>query len=107
MDEVQTKPEQEPEALNEHTAAHLAELFGAFSDTSRVRIVSVLVNHEQNVGTIVKAVGLTKSAVSHHLRALRQLHLVQARKAGRQVYYRLDAHATGVFQYGLEHVRYG
>ena len=97
----------QPEALDEHTAAHLAELFGAFSDTSRVRIVSVLVNGEQSVSMIVKAVGLTKSAVSHHLRALRQLHLVQARKEGRQVFYTLDTHVAGVFQYGLEHIRHG
>jgi ArsR family transcriptional regulator len=104
MDKAATHPQ--TEALDEHTAAHLAELFSAFSDTSRVRIVSVLVAGEQNVGAIVQAVGLTKSAVSHHLRALRQMHLVQARKQGRQVFYRLDAHVAGVFQYGLDHVRH-
>ncbi len=97
----------ETQALNEHTAAHLAELFGAFGDTSRVRIVSVLIDGECNVTTIVKAVGLTKSAVSHHLRALRQLHLVRARKEGRQVYYTLDTHAASVFRHGLEHIRQG
>ena len=97
----------ESTALDEHLAAHLAELFGAFSDTSRVRIVSVLVQGEQNVGAIGHAVGMSKSAVSHHLRALRQLHLVQSRKNGRQVFYRLDAHVAGVFQYGLDHIRKG
>jgi len=43
-------------ALDEHTAAHVAELFGAFSDTSRVRIISVLVKGEQNVGALAQAV---------------------------------------------------
>ncbi len=42
-------------ALDEHTAAHVAELFGAFSDTSRVRIISVLVKGEQNVGALAQA----------------------------------------------------
>jgi ArsR family transcriptional regulator, lead/cadmium/zinc/bismuth-responsive transcriptional repressor len=97
----------EPQALDEHIAAHLAELFGAFGDTSRVRIVSVLLDGEQNVSAIVQAVGMTKSAVSHHLRALRHLHLVQARKQGRQVFYQLDTHVAGVFQYGLDHIRQG
>jgi len=94
-------------ALDEHAAAHVAELFGAFSDTSRVRIISVLVEGEQNVGTLAKMVGLSESAVSHHMRALRQMRLVQARKAGRQVFYRLDAHAASLFRYGLDHVRHG
>ena len=77
----------DPQALNEHTAAHLAELFGAFGDTSRVRIVSVLMDGECNVTTIVKAVGLTKSAVSHHLRVLRDRGVVRAERRGAYVYY--------------------
>jgi DNA-binding transcriptional ArsR family regulator len=97
---------QEPAALSEHTAAHLAELFGAFGDTSRVRIVSVLVHGETPVSAIVKAVGLTISAVSHHLRVLRQLHIVQVRREGRQIFYSLDAHVASVFQLGLEHVEH-
>ncbi len=93
-----------PTPLDEHTAAHVAELFSAFSDTSRVRIISILVNSEQNVGALAAAVGQSESAVSHHLRALRQLRLVQARKAGRQVFYTLDAHVVQLFRDGLDHV---
>jgi DNA-binding transcriptional ArsR family regulator len=94
-------------ALDEHIAAHVAELFGAFSDTSRVRIISVLVEGEQNVGTLAEMVGLSESAVSHHMRALRQMRLVQARKDGRQVFYSLDAHVANLFRHGLDHVRHG
>jgi len=94
-------------ALDEHTAAHVAELFGAFSDTSRVRIISVLAVGEQNVGALADTVGLSQSAVSHHMRALRQLRLVQTRKNGRQVFYTLDAHVAALFQSGLDHVRHG
>jgi DNA-binding transcriptional ArsR family regulator len=93
--------------LDEHIAAHVAELFGAFSDTSRVRIISVLTEGEQNVGALAQAVGLSESAVSHHMRALRQMRLVQARKDGRQVFYSLDAHIAKLFQYGLDYVQHG
>ncbi len=93
--------------LDEHTAAHVAELFGAFSDTSRVRIVSALVGGERNVGALAQTIGLSESAVSHHMRALRQMRLVQARKQGRQVFYTLDAHVVDLFQSGLDHVRHG
>jgi DNA-binding transcriptional ArsR family regulator len=96
-----------PLALDEHIAAHVAELFGAFSDTSRVRIISVLTEGEQNVGALAQAVGLSESAVSHHMRALRQMRLVQARKDGRQVFYSLDAHIAKLFQYGLDYVQHG
>ena len=93
--------------LDEHTAAHVAELFGAFGDTSRIRILSMLAAGEQNVGALARSAGLTESAVSHHLRALRQMRLVEARREGRQVFYSLDAHAITLFKYGLSHVRNG
>ena len=96
-----------PRVLDEHAAGHVAELFGAFSDTSRVRILSVLAAGERNVGAVAEAVGLTESAVSHHLRALRQMRLVEPRKDGRLVFYQLDSHAVALFRYGLSHVRKG
>lgn len=96
----------ETSALSEHTAAHLAELFSAFGDTSRVRIVSVLLHAETPVSAIISAVGLTKSAVSHHLRVLRQLRIVRVRREGRQIFYSLDAHVASVFRLGLDHVEH-
>ncbi|MGD8457963.1 MAG: metalloregulator ArsR/SmtB family transcription factor [Anaerolineales bacterium] len=83
----------------------LAELFKAFSDPSRLRIISALVNQEMNVSAIAEAVGLTESATSHHLRGLRQMRLVRARKEGRQVFYcLLDEHVKALYEIGLDHV---
>src|SRR5512136_596457 len=96
-----------PTALDQHTAAHIAEMFGAFGDPNRVRIISVLAEGEQNVGTLAESVGLSLSAVSHHMRELRQMRLVQARREGRQVFYCLDDHVVHLFRYGLEHIRHG
>jgi DNA-binding transcriptional ArsR family regulator len=97
----------QPEALDEHIAAHVAELFGAFSDTSRVRLISALVQGEQNVGTLARVIELSESAVSHHLRVLRQMRLVRARRDGRQVFYTLDTHVAELFHHGLDHVEHG
>ena len=97
----------EPTALDEHAASHLAELFRAFSDTSRVRIISALAQSEMNVGALAEAIGLTQPAVSHHLRGLRQMRLVWTRKDGRQVFYYLDTHMADLFRYGLEHIQRG
>lgn len=94
--------------MDESTAAQVAELFSALSDTSRVRIIAALSAGELNVGEIAEAVGLTHSAVSHHLRHLRQMRLVTARKDGRYVFYHLDdEHVGDLFRCGLEHVRHG
>ena len=91
--------------LNEHSAAHVAELFRAFSDTSRVRIMSVLLGGEKNVSALAELVGISESAVSHHMRGLRQMRLVVARKEGKEVYYRIeDDHIIALFQQGIRHV---
>jgi len=94
--------------LDQRTAGRVAELFRAFSDTSRVRLISLLADREMNVGALAEAVGVSESAVSHHLRGLRQMRLVRARKDGRQVYYMLDDdHVAALFRQGLDHVQHG
>ena len=92
--------------LNEHTAAHVAELFRAFSDTSRVRILSVLVSGKMNVSALAKTVGISESAVSHHMRGLRQMRLVTSRIECKEVYYVVeDEHIIHLFQQGVQHVQ--
>jgi ArsR family transcriptional regulator len=92
--------------LDEHTGAHVAELFRAFSDTSRVRIMSALLDGEKNVGTLAELVGISESAVSHHMRGLRQTHIVTARRDGKEVYYSItDPHIVTLFKQGVEHIR--
>lgn len=94
--------------LTEHLAAHVAELFRAFSDTSRVRIVSALLTGEMNISALSKIVGISESAVSHHMRGLRQMHMVQSRREGKEVYYRIDdEHIITLFQQGVKHVQNG
>ena len=93
------------EVLQEEIASQVAAFFSAFSDTSRVKIVSALCEGRLNVGQIAEQVGISESAVSHHLRTLRQLRLVKARKVGRQVYYSLDdEHILEIFQAGVQHI---
>lgn len=92
--------------LDEHVAAHVAELFRAFSDTSRVRIMAALLDGERNVSALSEAVGISESAVSHHMRSLRQMHLVSSRKTGKEVYYRVDdPHIIDLFQQGVRHIQ--
>jgi ArsR family transcriptional regulator len=94
--------------LDEHTAAHIAELFRAFSDTSRVRMLSALIEQEMSVNALAQLIGISDSGVSHHLRSLRQMKLVQARRDGKEVYYRVvDEHLISLFRQGVRHVQHG
>jgi DNA-binding transcriptional ArsR family regulator len=95
-----------PLYLDEHAAAHVAELFRSFSDTSRVRILSAIIEQELNTSAIAELVDLTESAVSHHLRGLRQMRIVHARREGKEVYYSVqDLHIVELFEQGVRHVR--
>lgn len=90
------------------TANRLAELFKALSDPTRLRIISLLLEHEVCVHSLETTLGMTQSAISHQLRFLRQLNLVRYRKEGRHVYYTLDDdHVRELFAQGLLHVEHG
>ena len=94
--------------LKKQTSSHLADLFSALSDPTRLRIISVLMDGELNVGELAGQLEMTESAVSHQLRGLRFMHLVRSRKNGRQVYYTLDDdHVARLYRLGLEHVEHG
>ncbi len=98
----------EEKILDEHTSAHVAELFRAFSDTSRVRILSALVEGEFNVTRLAEVVGISESGISHHLRGLRQMHIVQARRDGKEVFYHVgDEHIIALFRQGVNHIKQG
>jgi len=94
--------------INEAKSRKLADLFSALSDASRVRIISVLLDGETSVSVLADGLDMSESAVSHQLRGLRQMRLVRARKAGRQVFYSLDDdHVSRLFSLGLDHVLHG
>jgi ArsR family transcriptional regulator len=92
--------------MDEHIAAHVAELFRAFSDTSRVRILSAIIEKEVNISALAQLVGVSESAVSHHMRGLRQMRIVRARRDGKEVFYSVDdVHIIELFQQGIRHVQ--
>ena len=90
---------------DEESLLTLADLFKVFSDSTRVKIVCALLHSEMCVCDIAVLLGMTKSAISHQLRALRQTRLVKYRRAGKIVYYSLDdEHVSNVFEQGMLHV---
>ena len=84
----------------------LAELFKVFGDSTRTNILMALFESEMCVCDIASLLKLTKSAVSHQLKALRLANLVKYRKEAQIVYYSLaDAHVEKILDIGIEHLR--
>jgi ArsR family transcriptional regulator len=70
----------------------LSEVFKALSDPTRLRLVRLLAEHEGSlcVNALAHRLGVSQSAVSQHLRVLRQARLVEGERHGYHVHYALD-----------------
>lgn len=86
----------------------LAELFKVFGDSTRVAIISALLYSQMCVCDIAVLLGMSKSAISHHLRVLRQTRLVKNRRSGKVIFYSLDdSHIGSIFRQAIAHVSEG
>lgn len=66
-----------------------AELFKQISDGTRLRIFWLLCHCEECVSNVAAVMEMSDPAVSHHLKLLRKSGLIQSRRDGREVYYRM------------------
>ena len=84
----------------------LSDFFKILGDSTRMGILFVLGEGQLCVCDIAKALGMTKSAVSHQLKILRQADLVRYVKSGKNVFYSLaDDHVKDIIEKALEHIR--
>jgi ArsR family transcriptional regulator, lead/cadmium/zinc/bismuth-responsive transcriptional repressor len=91
--------------LDDDLYFELAETFRALADSSRAKIVFSLLQQELCVCDLAAVVGMSESAVSQHLRVLRNLRLVKTRREGKLVHYSLDdAHVRALLDLSLTHL---
>lgn len=84
----------------------LSNFFKILGDNTRVRIIWALDEKEMCVCDIAVLLNMTKSAISHQLRLLKQSNLVKFRRDGKVVYYSLkDDHVRDIFEKGMEHIK--
>ena len=83
----------------------LAELFKVFGDSTRIKILYSMFEHELCVNDIAGLLNLSQSSVSHQLRILKTSKLVKFRREGKSIYYSLDdEHVRAIISMGMEHV---
>ena len=97
--------------LDASTAKHVATTLQALATPSRLMILSRLHERPRTVTDLAAAVGLEQSAVSHQLRLLRNLGLVEGERRGRTIEYSLyDDHVAELIAQAIfhaEHVQLG
>lgn len=90
---------------NDEMICDIAEFFKVFADSTRIKILCALHENELCVCDIAVVLNMTKSAVSHQLKILRQANLVKNRKDGKIVYYSLsDDHVKKIFEMAVDHL---
>lgn len=84
----------------------LSEFYKIFGDTTRLRILDILLNKPACVNEISEILEVSQSAISHQLKNLRASNLVKAEKIGKNVHYQIsDDHIKIILKYGLEHIK--
>ena len=90
---------------DEELLYNLADLFKIFGDSTRIKILYVLMESEMCVCDIAQLLNMTQSSISHQLRVLKQSHLVKFRREGKTIFYSLlDEHVYRILNQGMEHV---
>jgi DNA-binding transcriptional ArsR family regulator len=83
----------------------LAGFFKLFSDKTRVGILWALSLSEMCVCDLAMLLKMKQPAISQHLKSLRQMRIVRARREGKVVFYALDDdHIRAVLKTGLHHI---
>lgn len=89
-----------------------ARFLRTLGDPTKLKIVCALVGDDEEgreicAGGIAASLGMTKSAVSHQLRVLREEGLVKSRREGKHVIYSLDdGHVTKAVRMTMEHIKH-
>ena len=84
---------------------NMSRVFSALGDEHRQRILLTFDKGERlNVGQLVSVSTLSRSAVSHHLKILREAGVLESRKEGKQVFFwinrdNLDESISAVLSY--------
>jgi ArsR family transcriptional regulator len=84
----------------------VAAFYKIMGDTTRCKLIWALRQGEMCVCDLASLLSMTKSAISHQLRKLREFDVVRCRREGKEVYYCLnDDHIAQIFAVTMTHVK--
>lgn len=84
----------------------LSDFYKILGDSTRTKILYAIDIHEMCVCDLAVLLNMTKSAISHQLKILKEYKLVKSKKIGKNVFYSLaDYHVRDIFEKGIEHIK--
>ena len=93
------------EMLDQEKFDDLSNVFKMFADPTRLKILSILFQHELCVCDISALLDMNQSAVSHQLSVLRQNRIIKSRRNGKNIHYSLDdEHIEAIYKTGIAHI---
>ena len=100
VDKIRTKAEESDILFD------VSDFFKVMSDSTRMRILYCLDLNELCVCDLSVLLNMTKSAISHQLKVLKDAELVKYRRDGKNVFYSLkDDHVKTIIEMGIEHIK--
>ena len=83
----------------------VASFFKILGDNTRIKILYALKTREMCAGDIAVLLNMTKSAVSHQLSVMRNMHQAKSRREGKNIFYSLDdQHIVDIIEEALIHM---
>lgn len=83
----------------------VVSFYKVLADETRIRILYALKEQEMCAGDIAVLLDMTKSAVSHQLAVMRNMHQIKSRRDGKNVFYSLDdEHIVDILEEALIHM---
>ena len=90
---------------DEDSLIDISDLFKIFGDSSRIRILFALLAQPLTVNEMVEILGIEQSVISHHMKILKDNHLVKFERYGKSKLYTLsDLHVSSILNMGLSHI---
>ena len=83
----------------------LASIFKVLSDPKRLKLLLAMKEQEMCVCDLAAVLSMTKSAISHQLKTMKECHVVKSRRDGKNIFYSLDdQHVTDIISLASVHV---
>ena len=84
----------------------ISDFFKIFGDSTRLQILWALDGNKLTVTELCKILGMTKSAISHQLRSLKDNKLVAYKKQGKNTIFELDdEHVSMIIETARRHLK--
>lgn len=97
--------EESNKLLSNYSFDKLSSFYFIFSDSTRLKIIFLLINSNLSVNSMSKILGVSNSLISHQLAILKNKDIITFTRDGKSKIYSLtDNHIKEVFEIGLEHI---